>query len=198
MPRHPLLELMWGLPPTLLVLLALGGGIAAAKALTTAVWLLFSLFHLHLQSTNGRRRRIALAPLGILELYPASRRTVVGFFHPYCNAGGGGERVLWTAIAWLQRTEKHVVCAVYTGDGVAKEDIIAKVNVSRRDGSRASADPWTAESLWNRARSLYAHPCATHEPLSRRGRHLETVHPSGPESRQHLACARGDTHGDRS
>lgn len=22
----------------------------------------------------------------------------VGFFHPYCNAGGGGERVLWCAI----------------------------------------------------------------------------------------------------
>ena len=22
----------------------------------------------------------------------------VGFFHPYCNAGGGGERVLWQAV----------------------------------------------------------------------------------------------------
>ena len=27
---------------------------------------------------------------------------VVGFFHPYCNAGGGGERVLWIAIRALQ------------------------------------------------------------------------------------------------
>ena len=27
---------------------------------------------------------------------------VIGFFHPYCNAGGGGERVLWTAIRALQ------------------------------------------------------------------------------------------------
>ena len=25
-----------------------------------------------------------------------------GFFHPYCNAGGGGERVLWVAIKALQ------------------------------------------------------------------------------------------------
>lgn len=25
----------------------------------------------------------------------------VGFFHPYCNAGGGGERVLWCAIRAL-------------------------------------------------------------------------------------------------
>ena len=28
---------------------------------------------------------------------------VVGFFHPYCNAGGGGERVLWVAIRALQK-----------------------------------------------------------------------------------------------
>lgn len=27
----------------------------------------------------------------------------VGFFHPYCNAGGGGERVLWCAIRGLLR-----------------------------------------------------------------------------------------------
>lgn len=27
--------------------------------------------------------------------------TTIGFFHPYCNAGGGGERVLWMAIKAL-------------------------------------------------------------------------------------------------
>ena len=27
----------------------------------------------------------------------------IGFFHPYCNAGGGGERVLWTAIRAIQK-----------------------------------------------------------------------------------------------
>lgn len=26
-----------------------------------------------------------------------------GFFHPYCNAGGGGERVLWTAVRCMQQ-----------------------------------------------------------------------------------------------
>ena len=26
---------------------------------------------------------------------------VVGFFHPFCSAGGGGERVLWKAIQVL-------------------------------------------------------------------------------------------------
>jgi len=30
-------------------------------------------------------------------------KTTVGFFHPYCNAGGGGERVLWCAIRSIQK-----------------------------------------------------------------------------------------------
>lgn len=25
----------------------------------------------------------------------------IGLFHPYCNAGGGGERVLWCAVKAL-------------------------------------------------------------------------------------------------
>ncbi len=41
---------------------------------------------------------------------------IVGFFHPFCNAGGGGERVLWAAIAATQRRWPNAVCAVYTGD----------------------------------------------------------------------------------
>jgi alpha-1,2-mannosyltransferase len=27
----------------------------------------------------------------------------VGIFHPYCNAGGGGEKVLWVALQALQK-----------------------------------------------------------------------------------------------
>ncbi|NP_001171793.1 asparagine-linked glycosylation protein 11-like [Saccoglossus kowalevskii] len=41
---------------------------------------------------------------------------IVGFFHPYCNAGGGGERVLWCAINALQSKYKNIKCVVYTGD----------------------------------------------------------------------------------
>jgi alpha-1,2-mannosyltransferase len=53
---------------------------------------------------------------------------IVGFFHPFCNAGGGGERVLWAAIAATQRQLPHAVCAVYTGDHeIDKLAIIAKV-----------------------------------------------------------------------
>ncbi|XP_021371207.1 GDP-Man:Man(3)GlcNAc(2)-PP-Dol alpha-1,2-mannosyltransferase-like isoform X1 [Mizuhopecten yessoensis] len=41
---------------------------------------------------------------------------VIGFFHPYCNAGGGGERVLWVAIRSIQKRYPNVNCVVYTGD----------------------------------------------------------------------------------
>lgn len=33
----------------------------------------------------------------------SSSQLCVGIFHPYCNAGGGGERVLWCAIRALQK-----------------------------------------------------------------------------------------------
>ncbi|KFO57351.1 GDP-Man:Man(3)GlcNAc(2)-PP-Dol alpha-1,2-mannosyltransferase, partial [Corvus brachyrhynchos] len=44
------------------------------------------------------------------------RPLLVAFFHPYCNAGGGGERVLWCAIRTLQKKYRNVTCVVYTGD----------------------------------------------------------------------------------
>ncbi|XP_048834127.1 GDP-Man:Man(3)GlcNAc(2)-PP-Dol alpha-1,2-mannosyltransferase [Brienomyrus brachyistius] len=49
----------------------------------------------------------------------------VAFFHPYCNAGGGGERVLWCAIRALQNRYQDVSIVVYTGDlGVTGEQIL--------------------------------------------------------------------------
>jgi len=57
-----------------------------------------------------------------------ARTTTVGFFHPYCNAGGGGERVLWCAIRSLQTRYDFVKCVVYTGDVFASpQDIMNKV-----------------------------------------------------------------------
>ncbi|KAK4189929.1 hypothetical protein QBC35DRAFT_116295 [Podospora australis] len=53
---------------------------------------------------------------------------IVGFFHPFCNAGGGGERVLWAAIRATQRRWPRAKCIVYTGDhDVNKEAILARV-----------------------------------------------------------------------
>lgn len=38
------------------------------------------------------------------------RATVVGIFHPYCNAGGGGERVLWAAVQAIQNMYVNIIC----------------------------------------------------------------------------------------
>jgi len=52
---------------------------------------------------------------------------VVAFFHPYCNAGGGGERVLWCGIRALQRQYDFVNCVVYSGDcGYSPKDILSR------------------------------------------------------------------------
>lgn len=50
----------------------------------------------------------------------------VGFFHPYCNAGGGGERVLWTAVKALQSQYNDIQIYVYTGDLNADRETIIK------------------------------------------------------------------------
>ena len=52
----------------------------------------------------------------------------VGFFHPYCDAGGGGERVLWCAIkAMSKRYPKSCKFVVYTGDiGSAPDQMLAR------------------------------------------------------------------------
>ncbi|KAH6651561.1 hypothetical protein BKA67DRAFT_571226 [Truncatella angustata] len=53
---------------------------------------------------------------------------IVGFFHPFCNAGGGGERVLWAAIRATQKRWPKAKCVVYTGDHeVTKDRILERV-----------------------------------------------------------------------
>ena len=55
---------------------------------------------------------------------------VVGFFHPFCNAGGGGERVLWAAIRATQKRWPNAKVMVYTGDhGVTKDQMLYRVKV---------------------------------------------------------------------
>ncbi|KAL9974003.1 hypothetical protein ACROYT_G020531, partial [Oculina patagonica] len=76
----------------------------------------------------GRRSKNALPHLRAVRGKGQDfRPVVVGFFHPYCNAGGGGERVLWTGIRALQNRYNFVRCVVYTGDPyVSGEEILRK------------------------------------------------------------------------
>ncbi|KAI4305363.1 hypothetical protein L6164_028734 [Bauhinia variegata] len=45
-----------------------------------------------------------------------NRKKAVGFFHPYTNDGGGGERVLWCAVRAIQEESPDLDIVVYTGD----------------------------------------------------------------------------------
>ncbi|KAK6334343.1 asparagine-linked glycosylation protein [Orbilia blumenaviensis] len=96
---------------------------------------LLRLFGLYIRSTNGDKRellfRVALEEA--VRISPDSTApsrtptTIVGFFHPYCNAGGGGERVLWAAIHANQQHSPHILNIVYTGDHATKSAILSNV-----------------------------------------------------------------------
>ncbi|PKI83147.1 GDP-Man:Man3GlcNAc2-PP-dolichol alpha-1,2-mannosyltransferase [Malassezia vespertilionis] len=81
-----------------------------------------------LRDTNKQKRARILVSLGIRE---PGKYMFVGFLHPYCNGGGGGERVLFEAISTLQN-DANIISVVYTGDieplpdGVSKAEILAK------------------------------------------------------------------------
>ncbi|KAL5501840.1 ALG11 [Sanghuangporus vaninii] len=117
---------------------------------TLAPALLLRIYTTRLAEGNVRRRRAILSALGVPES-DQTRHTLVGFFHPYCNAGGGGERVLWTAVALLQCTDPHIVSVVYSGDGAAgKEEIISKV----KSRFNISLDPTKLHFVFLRSRYL--------------------------------------------
>lgn len=112
-----------------------------AASPVVVLWILLNVYIISVRRRGTRGREALLA-----ELAQPKDRRVVGYFHPYwyvsrnfsprcrsypySNAGGGGERVLWTAIAFSQRTEPNIVSVVYSGDvDASKESIIAKVKV---------------------------------------------------------------------
>lgn len=82
---------------------------------------------------------------------------VVAFLHPFCNAGGGGERVLWAAIKATQKRWPNAVCVVYTGDRDAtKSTILERVehrfNILLHPPTVVflylQSRPWVLSSTW--------------------------------------------------
>ncbi|CAG0881548.1 unnamed protein product [Darwinula stevensoni] len=73
----------------------------------------------------------AFLPLILLKMVfhwhrKTGRRKTVGFFHPYCNAGGGGEKVMWCAINALQKKYPKWEFVIYTGDVESPPNLILK------------------------------------------------------------------------
>ncbi|KAJ4720094.1 GDP-Man:Man(3)GlcNAc(2)-PP-Dol alpha-1,2-mannosyltransferase [Melia azedarach] len=60
-----------------------------------------------------------------------NRKIAVGFFHPYTNDGGGGERVLWCSVKAIQEESPDLDCVVYTGDHDASPDSLTARAVDR-------------------------------------------------------------------
>lgn len=57
----------------------------------------------------------------------ASRKIIYGFFHPYANNGGGGEKVLWHAVEATLLEDQRNIVAIYTVNLDAKPlDILKK------------------------------------------------------------------------
>ncbi|XP_050211199.1 GDP-Man:Man(3)GlcNAc(2)-PP-Dol alpha-1,2-mannosyltransferase isoform X2 [Mercurialis annua] len=75
--------------------------------LFTAIFTLLSTFTS--QIINGRR----------------NRKQAVGFFHPFTNDGGGGERVLWCAVKAIQELSSDLDCVIYSGDHDASPQSLA-------------------------------------------------------------------------
>ncbi|KAG8863218.1 asparagine-linked glycosylation protein [Serendipita sp. 405] len=100
--------------------------------ITISTSIVVALRFLHARNDEQRRQLLTK-----LDIHPVNEEEedplVIGFMHPYCNAGGGGERVLWAAIAYLQRTEPNAVCLVYTGDIDSKTRLpLKKENIVQR------------------------------------------------------------------
>ena len=96
--------------------------ILAAFAITLGAVVFFLRWYVRRRSKNALPH-LRSVPCEGQDIRPV----VVGFFHPYCNAGGGGERVLWTGIRALQKRYNFVRCVIYTGDSyVSGEEILRK------------------------------------------------------------------------
>lgn len=77
-----------------------------------ALILIFSIFFFIYLKINLVQKRKAYR----VEKSINQGAKVVAFFHPYCNAGGGGERVLWAGIKALhqQFPDDHIL--IYSGN----------------------------------------------------------------------------------
>ncbi|OZJ03077.1 hypothetical protein BZG36_04609 [Bifiguratus adelaidae] len=110
-------------------LLVIGGLIIVAFVIGTLGILAYGFlffFSNRLREKHWQNRRRILESLNPGEA-PLDR-FMVGYFHPYANAGAGGERVLWAAVRDIQRRYPEVIHVVYTGDqGIIKDEVLKKV-----------------------------------------------------------------------
>jgi len=87
---------------------------SAMQSLQLFVLVLVSLLYIAMRLLRMRTARLQ------------GRDFTIGFFHPHCNSGGGGERVLWQYVRILQQSAPDARILIYTGDAESAEEILAK------------------------------------------------------------------------
>lgn len=86
--------------------------------------------------TNYNKKSVTVSPKENLNLLlsalserdPSSptRKIIYGFFHPYANNGGGGERVLWQAVHLTLKNDQSVA-VIYISSKASPTDILKNV-----------------------------------------------------------------------
>lgn len=61
--------------------------------------------------------------LWLVHKLPKRRKDVVAFFHPFADGGGGGERVLWSAVQALQSSRPDLKIAIFCRQGTSPEQL---------------------------------------------------------------------------
>lgn len=84
----------------------------------------------------------------------------VAFFHPNCLSRGGGEFVLWAALACLSREDAARTYVVYTGTPVRPSAAVATIERAVRDFGLEAGDAGLAVRLARCVRFVHVRSCA--------------------------------------
>ncbi|KAL3685039.1 hypothetical protein R1sor_003061 [Riccia sorocarpa] len=71
---------------------------------------------------------LVVAALYYIRICTKKAQPVVGFFHPYTEDGGGGERVLWCAVRAIQELIPEYNVVIYTGDHATSQSLAARAS----------------------------------------------------------------------
>lgn len=104
----------------MLLLAAVAVGIVLA---TIVVFLILS--YLFSVQSNVEQNRL----LQHKSLWIDADTPIIAFFHPFCDGGGGGERVLWVSICELQKQYPNALYVIYCWDKVLSlSELLKKVD----------------------------------------------------------------------
>lgn len=98
--------------------------------------------------------------LAVWMIRSTREKRSVAFFHPNCLSRGGGEFVLWAALARLSRDDPSRTYVVYTGTAVHPSTAVTTIERAVRDFGLAAADPELPVRLAKCVRFVHVRACA--------------------------------------